>query len=336
MFRFLAFSLALLLIPSPADAGGVPAKADPFAAIDRHALAASPRDEKTSADLAAYLTRPFKEDRDKARAIFRWLTDRIAYDADVVLKNKPIGDCSADTVLKTRKTVCEGYSNLFLKLAQAAGMDAVKIRGHSKGFGYLPGEKITTNHAWNAVKVDGVWKLIDCTWAAGSVEEGKGFTRALEDFYFLAPPDYFILNHLPEEPRWQLLDPPVAKEVYAAWPRVEVSALQMGVPARDLKSLLSRKDFPGLVQTFADVRRIRLLEGPLEKRLVAGKTYRFKIESPGCLELAAIRGDKWTHARASKGIFELTVTPEPGTLGIFARFSPKDARFWTLLEYVVD
>ena len=39
---------------------------------------------------------------------------------------------------------------------------------------------VETNHAWNAVKIDhDQWKLIDCCWGAGNVNEGVNLgTRA--------------------------------------------------------------------------------------------------------------------------------------------------------------
>ena len=48
-------------------------------AFDRHALQAPAEEEKTVAGLARYLVKPARNDRDKARLIFRWVTSRIDY-----------------------------------------------------------------------------------------------------------------------------------------------------------------------------------------------------------------------------------------------------------------
>jgi transglutaminase/protease-like cytokinesis protein 3 len=47
-----------------------------------------------------------------------------------------------------------------------------KLDGFAKGFGYKIGEPLSTpNHAWNAVRIDGNWYLLDATWDAGVVGE---------------------------------------------------------------------------------------------------------------------------------------------------------------------
>jgi hypothetical protein len=45
-----------------------------FAAIDAHALNAPANVEKSVETLAKYLTAPAKNNKEKARAIFRWIT----------------------------------------------------------------------------------------------------------------------------------------------------------------------------------------------------------------------------------------------------------------------
>src|SRR5262245_52808126 len=105
----LAIALTLLLVARPGRADD----AKRYEAIDAHALKATAQDEASLPKLAAYLARPCKTDRDKARAIYRWVTDRIAYDIEALLAGK-VPDQSALAVLKTRKGVYLGYCNLFL------------------------------------------------------------------------------------------------------------------------------------------------------------------------------------------------------------------------------
>jgi transglutaminase/protease-like cytokinesis protein 3 len=51
--------------------------------------------------------------------------------------------------------VCASYSRSFDILADAAGLDSVYVNGDV----YVGG-----SHAWNKVKVDGVWRAVDVTW----------------------------------------------------------------------------------------------------------------------------------------------------------------------------
>lgn len=63
----------------------------------------------------------------------------------------------------------------------------------------LEKKKEDTYHAWNAVKIDGTWYLMDATWDAGSVGENKLFTRNVEDYsYFLIDPGVFKETYTPE------------------------------------------------------------------------------------------------------------------------------------------
>lgn len=49
------------------------------------------------------------------------------------------------------------------------GLHCVEIKGHSKSVGYEPGMQITPDtfqNTWNAVLIDGDWRLIQCNWGA--------------------------------------------------------------------------------------------------------------------------------------------------------------------------
>ncbi|MES2484420.1 MAG: transglutaminase domain-containing protein [Bacteroidota bacterium] len=166
----------------------------------------------------------FTREDEKARAIFTWIATNVKYDlAAYGVNEKPVAysykteqeklekqkkfkeDLAAKT-LKTKKGVCEGYATLFMIVAQKAGLEAVFIPGTSKShpmhIGKAPG---ASDHAWNAVKIDGKWKLLDCTWGAGVVTgEKPAFTFKFNDGYFFAEPDVFFLNHYPDDKQWLL------------------------------------------------------------------------------------------------------------------------------------
>ncbi len=188
--------------------------------IDYHALNTPASVEGSAKDLAAYLTAPAMDDFEKSRAIFTWITAKISYDSKVFF-SKRYGDQSAGNALKTRMAVCEGYANLFQSLGRAAGLEVVVIGGWAKGYGYdideLNGDP---NHAWNAVKLNDAWYLLDSTWGAGHLNVEKQFERKFSPYYWLTPPNQMIVDHLPEESRWQLLPASVTKTRFAAAPWV--------------------------------------------------------------------------------------------------------------------
>jgi hypothetical protein len=183
-----------------------------YEGIDKYALNAPLSAEASIESLAAYLVAPARNEREKARSIFRWITDNIDYNVEGYFTGS-FGNLESEDVLKSRKSVCEGYSDIFMSLAQAAGLEAVRIAGYGKGYSYQPGKNISgpSNHAWNAVKINGSWYLMDSTWGAGYINKDKRFVREFDDQYFMTPPAEFVFDHLPENESWQLLSKPISK-----------------------------------------------------------------------------------------------------------------------------
>lgn len=79
------------------------------------------------------------------------------------------------------------------------------MSGASKGAGYFIGKKFDSkdysDHAWNAVKFDGNYYLVDATWGSGSSKDGK-YEKKLDNFYFFTDPDIFIESHFPKDKKW--------------------------------------------------------------------------------------------------------------------------------------
>lgn len=145
-----------------------------------------------------------QKEYDKACLIFNWIRSNIKYDTEAYRKGKKRINGSAADVLRRKEAVCqEGYAQLYAEMCQAAGLEAVMIDGHSKQ-GSIPPDMEEADHAWNAVKIDGEWFLLDVTWAAD--------TEGLE--YFCTPPEEFIKAHLPSDPMWQLLNNPVTTQQF--------------------------------------------------------------------------------------------------------------------------
>ena len=150
-----------------------------YRTLDSHALAAPASVQTSFKSLASWLTAPCGSDEEKARVIFRWITQNIDYDVDAFFAGGPVSGNAADA-LRTKRGVCEGYADLFMELARASGIKSVKISGFANGYGYSPGEPVgnVPNHSWNAVSINGTWKLMDCTWGAGSIGSDRKFHRA--------------------------------------------------------------------------------------------------------------------------------------------------------------
>lgn len=211
--------------------------------IDSYALAAPYSVENDLDSLAFYLTYPFQTDRAKARAIFRWIASNIEYDWESLQSGAYIrNSMEAKDVLKSRSTVCEGYSNLFKELANRAGLESEKIIGYAKGYGYNPDQALGgVDHAWNAIKIGGEWKLVDVTWAGGG-DRVANREKKFNDFYFLTPPEHFINDHLPSITKWQLLDRPISKAEFHKNVKKSPHYFKLGIHNLNFEKFIIRSD----------------------------------------------------------------------------------------------
>lgn len=132
--------------------------------------------------LAIKLTKPWRSESEKVRAIFKWMDYNIKYDYQGLASGRPT--FNPDKVLEKKVAICQGYAELFSALCSVVGIRNKMIIGVvKKRSGKLEG------HAWNAVCIDNKWDLVDVTWG--------------EDFY-LSTPEYFYKDHFPYENRWTL------------------------------------------------------------------------------------------------------------------------------------
>lgn len=195
-----------------------------FSGPDRHAAkfprSSLPKTGDLSAHLASVLCAPFDDDTDKARVIFTWLHHNIAYDTAAFFENRVKFVAPNDTI-RTGLGVCGGYAGLLHEIAVKAGLDAIEVNGHGKGYGYTkigPGEsipKFNMNHAWNAVRFsDGEYKLIDPCWGAGHLDTAtKTYTKKFAPAMFTMSNEEFGLTHFPtEENNFFVARPPTYKK----------------------------------------------------------------------------------------------------------------------------
>lgn len=159
------------------------------------------------ADIAYYLTKDLKSDREKARAIYVWIAHNIKYDLTLVSTSRQYGSTQEiiEEVLKNRQGVCQHYSELFLAMGHSVGLKVYLIGGYTREvFGGIA----DFSHAWNGIRVGADFYLIDVTWAAGHELNGK-YIHKFDDNYFLKSPRAFIKDHMPFDPIWQFLDNPI-------------------------------------------------------------------------------------------------------------------------------
>jgi hypothetical protein len=139
-----------------------------------------------------------------------WLHHNVEYDVHSYFGGTVTGS-TPERTMTTGLAVCEGYASLFAALALKAGLEAIVVGGHGKGYGHTalkPGDPLPEfkpgGHAWNAVRIDnGEWKLIDPCWGAGVVNgPGKPYEKHLSEHWFTMNNNDFGSKHYPEDDRY--------------------------------------------------------------------------------------------------------------------------------------
>lgn len=202
-----------------------------YAKIDAHALQV--KRTRSIEKLTHQLTYPFQRKEDKVRAIFRWIAHNIAYDC-ALKKQIEQGRAHNRTALETYRkgaAVCGGYALLFDKMCLLAGIESEVVRGFARtSVSQIGIDTPISNHAWNAVKINNKWKLVDVSWASGygTCNQG-GFKKEWKEAYFLTDPQEFIKNHFPQNPKWQLLARPFTKQEFNQQPHYWYPYFSQGI-----------------------------------------------------------------------------------------------------------
>lgn len=175
---------------------------------------------RTVEKLAEQIKNDFTTDLEKARATYAWIAMNVVYDVeayrkgtnrfnytykskeDQIIKEEQRKKKVANYTFNKRKGVCDGYANLFQYLSEQVGVESVIVTGYSKTKISDIGKSPTkTDHAWNAVKINNDWLLIDATWGAGYVN-GNEFFPNYSPIYFNTPADKFDLKHYPSDSKY--------------------------------------------------------------------------------------------------------------------------------------
>ncbi len=171
--------------------------------------------------LAAREADPFQ----RVKALHDWVVTRLSYD-DASLAPGARKPQDAASVFARRTAVCEGYARLLVELGKASGDRIVYVTGDVREEN---GAAAAIGHAWNAVELRGKWYLIDATWddpkLTGPTARGDNYRT---DYLFI-PPSVAILDHLPDEERWQLLPSPLSRGDFVRQPLAGPGLAKVGL-----------------------------------------------------------------------------------------------------------
>jgi hypothetical protein len=158
---------------------------------------------------------------DRAWIVFYWVSQNITYDVEAYFSGN-IRHQTPDDIFASGKGVCDAFGTIFEILCKAVQIECKKISGYAKGCSFKIEQKsfARTNHAWNVIRLEGHWYLIDSTWGEGFLKTNKCHRKELNPFYFLVHPEQMIYRHLPEDPKWQLLMSPISMADFVCLPFV--------------------------------------------------------------------------------------------------------------------
>ncbi|MBO0321640.1 transglutaminase [Muricauda sp. CAU 1633] len=220
--------------------------------------------------LAKRISKDFKTELDRVRAIYIWIANNIVYDPkesgelgyefgsnEFLKKEKKHNEKLSKRVISKGQAVCAGYSTLFAELSKELNIKSKVVSGSSKTKVSDIGKRFYSDHAWNVVEVDKKLYLVDVTWGAGSYD-GR-FIKELNSFYFMTPPELFIKNHYPDYFEYALLDKKIDKEVFLNAPLIHSHEYELLSPRYGIiKKSEGKVDFkfsckPGLYVVMCDL-----------------------------------------------------------------------------------
>ncbi|MBE6455671.1 MAG: hypothetical protein E7014_04410 [Alphaproteobacteria bacterium] len=243
----------------------VPVFATNYAQLDNIAKKLPLNKASSIESIVKSLTNNKQTDKEKARILAAYVAYQFQKNgyADKKIKEATNKNILADypssqNILKTRLGTSFDYAELYHQLCQTAGLESVIIEGYAGKYVTTPrrsNPKLqTVTHAlqqtglipnydmqkyeaaWNAVKVDNQWMLVDTYWmhnedrayTAKEIRNNRAMEKLLQkreqktpniqeltkgkslnNDYFDANPRKFIKTHFPFDNQWQLLPVPV-------------------------------------------------------------------------------------------------------------------------------
>ena len=131
----------------------------------------------------------YDDDYSKVCYVHDYLVNHIEYDTDAAKLNKESDSFgyanSAFGALVMHRATCAGYAKAFKLVLDRLGIPCIVVTGEA-----------TESHAWNCVKIDGGWYLIDLTW--DDPDSAKDSVDGVLHNYFCITGERMAKDHTPD------------------------------------------------------------------------------------------------------------------------------------------
>ena len=142
-------------------------------------------------DLSDFFLSHFVNEDDRVYAIYYWIITNISYDYELANSTFVLNESTekiVKRVFNNRKGVCDGYSRLFCVFCDNTNLKSAYIDGFTPSNNMnLQDPLLYGMHAWNAIRINEEWYLLDTTWS-----------------WFLTEPIEFYNQHIPYDDKWKL------------------------------------------------------------------------------------------------------------------------------------
>jgi transglutaminase-like putative cysteine protease len=204
----------------------------------------------TAATLASgYVCRPYRSPVQRLRAIFIWCAERINWEEDHEIDryhySRPI---DTRKIIQTKRGSSEEISALVVEMCNAIGVRAEMVQGYLKA----PGEDLDLdalsrpNHFWNAILVDGEWRMLDASLASPTNPRRLLYssvsTGIAEAWYFLTPPNEICWTHVPLDDAQQHMVPNISPDVLLSLPGACPAFFRQGISMHAYDTSIIRMD----------------------------------------------------------------------------------------------
>jgi len=211
-----------------------------YSNVDEKVAAMGAMETENLATITATIIQPFAGKKEKARAIFYWITHNISINPRATKSNDQ-KKTKPEDVIQLRNTTPLGYSLLFQEMCSQADIRCLSVDGYTKNSSdEIDNKADEFNHSWNVVQLGqsaDAWYYVDAAKGSGYLDKRMTkFTPMFGSNYFFTEAEVFNLDHFPDNEAWRLGSGPKSLSEFYAMPVVYPYANSIGLYKTNPKS----------------------------------------------------------------------------------------------------
>lgn len=190
-----------------------------------------------------YILRKFSSQLEISRAIYYYLTRNfklIKRDGERISTRKPIDSDKVHEILHSKRCTPHQLNWLFHMMAETANIETEIILGYLKHPFILnetitdAKKRLTINHSWLSIKIEGYYRFIDVTLGNPTNEIAQNYSNiwdenSITEFYFLTRPFHILTTHNSRYIDHQYITPPIDVVAQLSLPPLYPHAIISGI-----------------------------------------------------------------------------------------------------------